>query len=404
MTLSLRHPGGSGTGPIRIDAIAWHLRDDRDAPLVPGLFVDRIQVRRGTEVLGQVTDVPGSGDLLVVPIAGLTIPAASVESLAVAVDFEATAPAGFFSMILPDGGVTAVDANLGTSVAVVPESGSFPFSSGLTQLAAPARRLDVALEAALPPVLVADGREVPVGTLTLVNPATPPAGSVRVASLAVRASDRDGTPLALGAAVASLVALRDGQIVAGTGPLAADAQSASLAFPDTLDLGPGAPVALEIRTTLRDAPGPESLRLGWMAEDVGVVQPGSELLSVTVQAADGTSFPLWTLAGNFSGASLAESWSNFPNPFAAGRDRTTFAFWLRGDGRVSLKLYTLRGEPVRTVLDGAALGAGLHQATTWDGRNGTGEVVRNGVYVAEIAVQYADGGSDRLLRKVAVVR
>jgi hypothetical protein len=40
----------------------------------------------------------------------------------------------------------------------------------------------------------------------------------------------------------------------------------------------------------------------------------------------------------------------------------------------------------------------------WDGRNGAGSIVLNGVYLAELVVQFDDGSSRRLLRKVAVVR
>jgi len=71
---------------------------------------------------------------------------------------------------------------------------------------------------------------------------------------------------------------------------------------------------------------------------------------------------------------------------------------------VSLKLYTLRGEIVRTLLDNVPLGAGLHQDATWDGRNGRGKVVVNGIYLAEIAVAFDSGSSERILRKIAVVR
>jgi hypothetical protein len=48
--------------------------------------------------------------------------------------------------------------------------------------------------------------------------------------------------------------------------------------------------------------------------------------------------------------------------------------------------------------------AGLHQETTWDGRNERGDVVVNGAYIAELRVAFDDGQSERLLRKVAVVR
>jgi hypothetical protein len=146
------------------------------------------------------------------------------------------------------------------------------------------------------------------------------------------------------------------------------------------------------------------LRLGFAAADVHVVQPPGQLLQVAVQAADGQTFPFWTEAGNFSSASLEESWSNFPNPFAAGRQRTTFAFYLPQPGQVTLKLWTARGKAVRTLLDATALPAGLHQDRNWDGRNGRGETVTNGVYLAEIVVRYEDGTTARTLRKVAVVR
>jgi hypothetical protein len=46
----------------------------------------------------------------------------------------------------------------------------------------------------------------------------------------------------------------------------------------------------------------------------------------------------------------------------------------------------------------------MNQSDAWDGRNGSGEVVRNGVYVAELSVDYGNGSRDRVLRKVAVVR
>jgi flagellar hook assembly protein FlgD len=108
--------------------------------------------------------------------------------------------------------------------------------------------------------------------------------------------------------------------------------------------------------------------------------------------------------GSFSGLALKDSYSNFPNPFAAGREPTRFVFYLRSPGRVSLRLWTAHGEVVRTVLDGRAFGSGLQQDIQWDGRNGNGSPVVNGAYLAELQVHYDDGTSERVLRKVAVVR
>ena len=71
------------------------------------------------------------------------------------------------------------------------------------------------------------------------------------------------------------------------------------------------------------------------------------------------------------------------------------AFYLSRPARVTLHLRTVRGDDVRTVLEGASFGAGLHQETMWDGLNGT--------YVADIDV-FADGVREHARRKVAVVR
>ena len=56
------------------------------------------------------------------------------------------------------------------------------------------------------------------------------------------------------------------------------------------------------------------------------------------------------------------------------------------------------------VLDSAPRSAGMQSGDRWDGRNGAGLVVRNGVYVAELTAVYADGRTERSIRKVAVVR
>jgi flagellar hook assembly protein FlgD len=116
------------------------------------------------------------------------------------------------------------------------------------------------------------------------------------------------------------------------------------------------------------------------------------------------SFPLATEYAQFAVESFPESFTNFPNPFAAGRQTTTFSFYLPQAARVTLRIYTPRGESVRTLLEDVSAGEGLEQSFTWDGRNGEGDTVRNGVYVAELVAVFTDGKSERLTRKLAVVR
>lgn len=405
LTLVLRHPGGPETGAVSLEAVTLECLDQADQPLVPATYVDRARALRGGTEIGIAPNPPSSGGSFALPLGGTMLAPGETDSVEIRFDVEVTAPADLFRFRVSSGAILAFDTSLGLTVAAAADSGaSFPLTSGLTRLESPARTLAVGFTDAMPPVLAADGGTVTFATMGLGNPAAPTAGAIVVNGLTVRAADADYAPLSLGAAVARVEAWMGSALWAASGDLPADAVTADLVAGQPVVLPPGPPRGLELRAVMRAGAALSGLRLGFAAADVHVLQPPGQLLQVAVLAADGQTFPFWTEAGNFSSASLEESWSNFPNPFAAGRQRTTFAFYLPQPGQVTLKLWTARGKAVRTLLDATALPAGLHQDRNWDGRNGRGETVTNGVYLAEIVVRYEDGTTARTLRKVAVVR
>ncbi len=71
---------------------------------------------------------------------------------------------------------------------------------------------------------------------------------------------------------------------------------------------------------------------------------------------------------------------NFPNPF---NPSTTIAFDLPTPGRVNLSVYNLRGQLVRTLVDGE-MPAG-YQKVVWDGKDNSGSVAANGQYLFRIS-------------------
>jgi hypothetical protein len=97
--------------------------------------------------------------------------------------------------------------------------------------------------------------------------------------------------------------------------------------------------------------------------------------------------------------SLAGSLRWYPNPFAPGRESLTIDFTILDPAEATLKIYTLTGELVRTVADKQALAGQGRQVLSWDGRNGAGYLVNNGVY---FGVLEAGGKSLRL--KIAVLK
>jgi hypothetical protein len=98
--------------------------------------------------------------------------------------------------------------------------------------------------------------------------------------------------------------------------------------------------------------------------------------------------------------------TNYPNPFHPPLQSTIIAYKLDDLASVTLRIFTLSGDLVyRQSFDKGGPGgsAGLNEVT-WDGRNGKGEVVASGGYIALIEAQGSGETMHVIRRKIAVVR
>jgi hypothetical protein len=405
LTLRLRHPDAPGAARILIDSLYVQCRDELRQPLIPATYLDELRILwNGVEIVN-VPNPPNTGGTVGVALPGPMLEPGDTAAVDIVVDFSAAAPSGYLELAVFASGIRAADANLNLAAVVAPEGGTeFPLTSGLTRLVPPARELVVYLESRMPATLAADGDTVTVGMLTLENTAAASSDSIFLDHLVLRAGDPAFGALPIGLAASGAIATVSGSLWAQSAVLTADSAQATLPAGSTLGVPPGGTVTVELRTVLRQGASPPAFRVRLDAAGVGVVQPTSALLQIQVQPAPGSAFPMWTEAGSFGGLTLGESYSNYPNPFAGGRQSTTFAYYLREGARVTLRIVTPNGEGVATLLQNAARPAGMNQIDLWDGRNGTGRVVRNGAYIAELTVTFDSGGRDRVLRKVAVVR
>ncbi|HUV37661.1 MAG TPA: Ig-like domain-containing protein [Patescibacteria group bacterium] len=118
------------------------------------------------------------------------------------------------------------------------------------------------------------------------------------------------------------------------------------------------------------------------------------------QGEDFMSGPLSVMSGDFE-----EYAHNYPNPFRAGSESTRISYFLTQDTNVRIDIYDLMGVHVwsKDIAAGEPGGAGAEGGTAcdveWDGRNGNGEVVRNGVYICRI-----QAGSKSATFKIAVAK
>jgi hypothetical protein len=84
--------------------------------------------------------------------------------------------------------------------------------------------------------------------------------------------------------------------------------------------------------------------------------------------------------------------ANAPEPFSSG---TRLRFALREPGQVSLRIFDLRGRLVREF---GMSGAAGEQWVTWDGRDGRGEALPDGVYFVRL-----QAGTERDLERVTLI-
>lgn len=73
-------------------------------------------------------------------------------------------------------------------------------------------------------------------------------------------------------------------------------------------------------------------------------------------------------------------YQNYPNPFNLV---TTIRFGVPIPSTVTLRIYNLRGQEVTTLLNGEAKPAGYY-TIRWDGRDGNGQWIASGVYIARL--------------------
>jgi hypothetical protein len=251
--------------------------------------------------------------------------------------------------------------------------------------------------------MVRGGSPVPVLVLAITNPA-PAAPEMaiildRVTPRLMRLAAADGG----GATAVTPTGQAALEEVAGRLELRRDRADGALAAEWS---GPGTP-ALAVGDTLE---GQETrnyvLLLAPRAEAAAGVyrlELGNAGTVTFEDAASGEPLPLELSAGDVESApfTLYEGLLAAPNPFAPAREAAAITYVLAEDAAVEIEIFTLLGDRVwsRSLTAGEAGGRSGLNRVPWDGRNVSGEPVRNGVYHCRVR----GGGLDAMV-KIAAIR
>jgi len=219
--------------------------------------------------------------------------------------------------------------------------------------------------------------------------------SLRSVALTVVSDGSAGTAPA--ASIVS-IALRDraGALLALSAPSPGAPNPIALVLASPLFMG-GAPESLFVEAAFR--PGTSARRVAFQ------LTRGTDVVAVDVVTGGGVpvvgsgGLPFATLRS--PDITFFDRPHGYPNPFHAGSEAVLLSYVLGQDAAVKVSIYTLLGDLVREISLGAGSrgGSGGLNEVPWDGRNGKGEMVRPGVYVAKI-----DGPGVSAQVKVGVLR
>lgn len=135
--------------------------------------------------------------------------------------------------------------------------------------------------------------------------------------------------------------------------------------------------------------------------------PDSVSGSISVEVAG---LSIFSVLGSIAPASMLSGVFNYPNPFAAGRENTRIRYILTGDYDVTVRIYTLLGELVQVIECaagtsdcGQGTARGISNEIQWDGKNGEGRVVANGMYLAQIRAK-SSSAQETETRRIGVIK
>jgi len=96
---------------------------------------------------------------------------------------------------------------------------------------------------------------------------------------------------------------------------------------------------------------------------------------------------------------IISSVANWPNPFIGGKESTTIYYILKDNAAISINIYNPIGELVWNTQYPANSNGGRQGVNeiTWDGKNGEGERVSQGIYFCVI-----EANGSRKIRKIGV--
>jgi hypothetical protein len=399
MMVILQHNGDPGESSSMSSAVTLRILDQGGQGLLPDGIFNRIVVETGGDTLAAEYITADHTSNVYLPFSQpiLTAPGEG-DTIGVLIDLEPSAESGFFQIHVNETGLDITDATDGSDN--IDLIGEFPLTSGMSSIVLPVEDAEFKADAELPDNIIS-GEEVTVFDLHFKRNDGFNGSFVRVQSLVLDVLDGDDELTDPIDVIETIRFENDTDEIAVT----FEVQDGRLhvVFVDTVafDAAEDLHVAMRIQTTEQPQVPMFSIRIN-ESPDVSCIDQTSGG-SVTVHPVAGTDFPYNSGRASFMVRDLQRSFVNYPNPFVVGSEKTKIAFYMPGDGTVTMRVFTVTGRLVKTLLNSDFRRTGSHEDVFWDGRNGEGDTVINGVYY--LLLEATVGGREHVFkRKVSALR
>jgi len=394
------HTGQPGESPAELSSITLRLLDNAGMGIAVNSIVEELSVMAGDTVAGTI--YPSSADtssyITVTLMRPLKMNAGESLVLSVILCVDDRAPTGYIQFHIAENGVYVSDATSGERFADM--EGAFPLTSGISEIFLPADRITFDAKSIIPSN-AAPGGEIAVFAIGFYRGAGEGGSNVVVNALAVVLLNIDGTPLDAQSVVEAVRLECGGADISHYADMTEGV--IDIALQDVPGIAPGSSLEMRLYCTLSGTGGAKGVSA--VIESPGAVgcHDAASGLPVAVYPAEGRAFPFQSAVSTLIADDIRASFSNYPNPFTPSETATRIVFYMPVRGRVELGIYTVLGRLVRRLIGGEYLEAGLHQDIVWDGENGSGEKVMNGVYHLVLRIDEGAGWKE-YRRKAAVAR
>jgi hypothetical protein len=391
----------SAASSIVVDSLAMAFIDDPGAPLFPGNYFSQLHVVHSGDTLAELTSLSSVSHVVEAKLSPPVIfGPQQTDSIRLYLSSRDVYSPSEFRVRIDREHVVARDVNTGERITTI--AGEFPFFSDLSRLQLAGDDISCGLISSIPPNVTGQEAGLDAFDIVVRNDNPPGYTPSELSALTVRLQNWKKAALDPTKFVSN-AALHVGDTLISATSL--NASVITFELPDSVVITePGEADTLTFSVNLA-ASGSETFRFVIADTADVVVRDVVTGDTVAVATIGNVGYPLVTAVTHILGSGGETAFSNYPNPFAAGRQNTRITFFLDAPSRVTLKLYTLWGAPVKTLIDGETRPAGLHQDTVWSGRTGDGDVVNNGVYYLVLDIEQTGGGSTQTFRrKVGVVR